>query len=197
MSMRDVDSTLPSKTEIVVYWRDCLHLKGIWIDWGEPSCWACGWGWSGRYDCKHADASWEQMLRGWERAPLQRCHILPRSLGGSDDASNLLLMCRECHDLAPNTSNTAFFFSWAARQNWLDRMMLKLKTELDPLGMTENQMRQISVLVESENFQTWLLGNVGIHFPQSGYSTLLSRVTAASGAAAIQKYNEDHPRVIS
>jgi hypothetical protein len=36
------------------------------------------------------------MACGWETY-LQRCHILARCYGGSDDASNLHMLCMECH----------------------------------------------------------------------------------------------------
>lgn len=45
---------------------------------------------------------------------IQRCHIIPHSQEGKDEPSNLLLLCRDCHNDAPNVSNATAedFFNW-------------------------------------------------------------------------------------
>lgn len=193
--MRPLNDLLPSKADIFDYWKNKLDLKDIFIDWGEPSCWACKWGWDGRYDIRHPDESWEKILRAWEKAPLQRCHILPRSLGGSDDVSNLFLMCRECHDLAPNTTNMDFFFFWARKQNWCRRASTRIKTEMELLEINKEQINQLNNILVTQDFQTWLSGNVGIHFPQSKYSSIYSRITPSSMLGALLKYIQDNPEL--
>ncbi|SHN87660.1 HNH endonuclease [Bradyrhizobium erythrophlei] len=107
----------PSRAEIFSYWKDSFRDIGIFIDWGEPSCWACGFHYGTKYDVKSADASWKTILGCWQKIPLQRCHIVPRSLGGSDGPSNRFLMCRECHDLQPNTPFPDIFFEWVRAQS--------------------------------------------------------------------------------
>lgn len=186
------EETLPNKAIILNYWKAKLHLKDILIDWGEPSCWACGWGWNGRYDIQSPKATWEQILKAWEKAPLQRCHILPRSLNGSDDVSNLFLMCRECHDLAPNTTNIEFFLKWASEQSWLTRSMAKLKVEINLFGTTEDKIESLNSVIKSESFKRWSSVNMGIHFPQSGYSSPMSRITASSVLGVLLKYLQEH-----
>jgi 5-methylcytosine-specific restriction endonuclease McrA len=104
---------LPSKAQIFSHWKDRLRDVGKFVDWGEPSCWACGFHYGAKYDIKSSDATWSKILDCWDRVPLQRCHIVPRSLGGTDEPSNLFLTCRECHDLAPNTALPEIFFEWA------------------------------------------------------------------------------------
>ena len=95
-----------------------------WVvdDWGEPCCWACG---------KHAikDQDLERFCdanpdtEGSDfykklydlksvKSRLNRCHIHPKALGGSDSPENLFLMCEECHVLSPDTTNSAAFFRW-------------------------------------------------------------------------------------
>jgi hypothetical protein len=91
-------------------------------DWGEPCCWACG---------KSAIKD-EELCRFFENNPdtadttfykklydlkavkshLNRCHIHPNALGGTDSAENLFLMCEECHVLSPDTTNRSAFFRW-------------------------------------------------------------------------------------
>src|SRR5580704_12367838 len=74
---------LPSKGEIFEYWKDRIFDHGLFMDWGEPSCWACGFHYEAKYDIKNPNAGWAEIVRCWDRMPLQRCHIIPRSLGGS------------------------------------------------------------------------------------------------------------------
>lgn len=110
IASRELDDDLPSKAEIFEYWKDLLAGTVRCIDRGEPGCWACGFHYSVKFDIKNPRASWQEILRGWDAVPLQRCHILPRGLDGTDDVSNLFLMCRECHDAAPNTNISEIFF---------------------------------------------------------------------------------------
>ena len=60
---------LPAKSAIFDYWKDRLPKLGIFIDWGEPSCWACGFflGATTRYDIKQPDAGWARILECWNK----------------------------------------------------------------------------------------------------------------------------------
>ncbi|WP_436210545.1 HNH endonuclease [Bradyrhizobium sp. LjRoot220] len=127
---------LPSKAEIFEYWKGRLRGLGCRIDWAEPGCWACGFRYGTRYDVKGSQAGWDKVLRCWNSIPLQRCHIVARSLGGTNDISNLFLMCRECHDLAPNTSFPEIFFEWASAQSWDARESAKLSAAFDAFGVS-------------------------------------------------------------
>ena len=95
---------LPPRSQIFDFWKDRIVDLVRWIDWGQPGCWVCGFYHGRKYDIKRSDPSGDEILRCWDRIPLQRCHIVGRGLGGSDDASNLFLLCRECHDRMPNTN---------------------------------------------------------------------------------------------
>lgn len=70
------------------------------------------------------------MSSGWDKVPLQRCHIIPKSLGGTDTVDNLFLMCKECHDLAPNTPSRTAFLKWVSKQHWTVRKFDKINSEL-------------------------------------------------------------------
>lgn len=63
-------------------------------DDGKYCCWACG-------------AS---------GVTLNRCHIVPHALGGSDEPSNLFLMCEACHAESPDTANPASLMRWVWRK---------------------------------------------------------------------------------
>lgn len=42
----------------------------------------------------------------------QRCHIIPKTLGGKDDLSNLHLLCNECHIESENIETNELYFEW-------------------------------------------------------------------------------------
>jgi len=168
---------LPSKASIFDHWKDRFPKLGIFIDWGEPSCWACGFHYGTRFDIKTPKASWEDILSAWERMPLQRCHIVPRSLGGRDEPSNLFLMCRECHDLAPNTSIPEIFFEWAKAQSAWHRDSARIREAFRSFGIRPEQSADIVQLMESEGFQGWVAGKTGLHRPQCGYPSRTYRLT--------------------
>ena len=69
-----------SMEDIADYWATQVDDSEFNFDWPEAHerCW--------RY--------------GTTRS-LQRCHIGARGLGGSDEASNLVTLCSECHAESP------------------------------------------------------------------------------------------------
>lgn len=77
--------------EIVSYWRKKKSEVGLSIDWLEADhrCWRCG--------CEKN---------------LQRCHIVPHSLGGRDEAANLVLLCKRCHEEGPNVADSEVMWDW-------------------------------------------------------------------------------------
>jgi hypothetical protein len=153
MTMRFTDN-LPSKSQVFEYWKDRLDELGFFVDWGEPGGWACGFHYDDKYDIKRSDVTWDVILDCWNSIPLQRCHIIPRSLGGTDDVANLFLMCRECHDLAPNTSVPEVFFDWARAQNSLSREFAKFRSAFESFGIGDDAQKGIRELIVSQEFRT-------------------------------------------
>jgi len=94
-------SVQTTKKDIIKYWTDSPNYAngnevGMAIDHSDLAkdggrCWRCG-----------------------TTKNVQRCHIVPHSQGGEDHPSNLLLLCRDCHNDAPNVSNATAedFFNW-------------------------------------------------------------------------------------
>jgi HNH endonuclease len=183
---------LPSKSQIFDYWKDRLSEFGFFIDWGEPGCWACGFHYGTKYDIKRPDASWDKILQCWDRIPLHRCHIIPRSLGGTDDASNRFLMCRECHDLAPNTIIPEIFFEWARAQNSDSRENTKIRTAFESFGIEASAHEDFCELIISGEFRSWMSGKFGLHRPQSQYAPLSSRFTPATWVGLAAHYWRIH-----
>lgn len=179
---------LPSKAEIFEYWKGRLRRLGCRINWGEPGCWACGFDYSSRYHIKWSDAGWDKVLRCWNKIPLQRCHIVPPSLGGTSDVSNLFLMCRECHDLAPNTSFSEIFFEWARAQDWDARESAKLTAAIDTFAVGGVALEEFSEVMISEGFKSWALNRFSLHRPQSNYASVSSRLTPATSVGLAAYY---------
>jgi hypothetical protein len=77
--------------QIVDYWSSHQNECGLSVDWAEAEflCWRCA-----------------------GRRVLQRCHIIPRSLEGTDAPSNLVLLCGQCHAEAPNVADPEFIWTW-------------------------------------------------------------------------------------
>lgn len=82
---------LTTHHEIVEYWANNRDECGLSVDWAEAEelCWRCA-----------------------QKRILQRCHITLRSLGGSEDPSNLILLCAQCHSEAPNVADPNFMWTW-------------------------------------------------------------------------------------
>lgn len=86
-------------------------------DWGEPSCWCCGKFCKGIYENIAYDVDINNNVNKiWDykavKSMLNRCHIVAHSLGGSDNADNLFLMCESCHIQAPDCNDSSMFFKW-------------------------------------------------------------------------------------
>ncbi|MFJ7732504.1 HNH endonuclease [Lysinibacillus sp. NPDC097231] len=80
-----------TKEQIVEYWFNIIDESGLSVDASEAieRCWRCGY-----------------------KARLQRCHIIPDSLGGTDSVNNLVLLCERCHIENPNVSDTKIMWDW-------------------------------------------------------------------------------------
>src|SRR5207302_7903593 len=90
------------------------------------------------------------------------------------------LMCRECHDLAPNTNIPELFFEWTKAQNHLARWDLKIRDVLNSFNIKEAEHNTIYRIAISKQFGCWVEDKFGLHRPQSKYATISSRLTPAT-----------------
>jgi 5-methylcytosine-specific restriction endonuclease McrA len=92
---------MPVESVIRSYWADALWLrKGFDSpeEFMEPGvCFACG----------------------MDNDGVERCHILARCCGGSDDAANLHMLCRTCHKDSEGLDGEQYW-SWFFERTWLD-----------------------------------------------------------------------------
>ena len=73
------------------YWARHTDESGLSVDFAEAHerCWRCG--------C---------------RRRLERCHIVPDSLGGEDIPSNFVILCKRCHLDNPNVADPEIMWDW-------------------------------------------------------------------------------------
>ena len=87
--------------KIAEYWIENtnIHESELNFDWADAytNCWNCG-------DDKYSKSQ--------KKVFLQRCHIIPHALGGSDTPNNYVLLCKQCHAEAPNIANTDDMWDW-------------------------------------------------------------------------------------
>lgn len=77
------------------YWCVKIDESDLGIDWadaldGKGRCYRCGLN---------------------SQKP-QKCHIVPRSLGGSDATSNIIPLCPYCHDEQPDVASAEYTWAW-------------------------------------------------------------------------------------
>lgn len=103
--MQDVDRQIghkgtrnTSKREIVDCWasRRSDDIELMACDWADAHnmCWRCG------------------LARR-----LEKCHIVADSIGGLDEPSNYVLLCRRCHLEAPHTNDPESVWQWIERDH--------------------------------------------------------------------------------
>ena len=104
-------STMPTKTQVFNAWAktSLFDLKSNFWDcpdeYGTSVCWACG----------------------WERS-LERAHIVPIMDGGSNEWSNLVLLCHKCHKQSEGMREHIF---WA----WFWGMSMAISMYRDSAGL--------------------------------------------------------------
>ncbi|HWZ15856.1 MAG TPA: HNH endonuclease signature motif containing protein [Mucilaginibacter sp.] len=85
---RNSKTTIP---DIIKYWEVNIYEGDLSIDFSEAHerCWRCGY-----------------------KSKLEKCHIIPHSLGGPDSPDNYVLLCSICHSEGPNIDDRDFFWDW-------------------------------------------------------------------------------------
>lgn len=108
-----VKKWMPSRAKIAYYWtKGSYQYFDYLMDWGEPSCWACGI-FADSLDVDVSDSKDFEMLKVWTNHDyLQRCHIVPKAFGGCNCEANLVLLCRRCHQSSPDTRDPIHFVNW-------------------------------------------------------------------------------------
>ena len=179
------------KEEIVRYWffEQLVDECGLSVDAAEAHerCWRCG--------CEYN---------------LKRCHIVPASLGGKDEPSNLVLLCHRCHLDNPNITDPEIMWDWiraygvAMYDTFWDRLGLKeyefiykkdFYTEMEELGITKPE--ELNSIIK--NLAPEILNGVGHHYGHpymntatiaGAYRMLVKRVAEMKNKEIIDVRNE-------
>lgn len=159
MSKRESIKT--SIEEIVNYWFRRVDESLLSVDAAEAHerCWRCG--------CERH---------------LQRCHIVPDSLGGKDEPSNLVLLCKRCHADGPNVTDPDIMWDWIKSYSvpfydtfWSilgqkEYAFIYKRTvieELENLGITDpDEIKDKFTIINKE-----LIKEASIHFGQPYFNT--------------------------
>lgn len=128
----------PSRSKVAYYWKEkSFEYFGEFIDWEEPSCWACG-RFSSFYDKKNENDNVFDSFNVWDNHRyLERCHIIPIAHGGCNCEANLVLLCRDCHKRSPDTKNPYLFMEWVKNRKKiiLKELLLELEYYDNHLGL--------------------------------------------------------------
>jgi len=99
---------MPSKKDIAEYWKNNMPYNEMELnfDWADAEfcCWNCG-----------EDKRRKERANRYDLARLERCHIQPKQFKGSNDPSNFVLLCKQCHSQAPNYNSlnaSKYFWEW-------------------------------------------------------------------------------------
>jgi hypothetical protein len=154
-----------------------------------PRCWGCGvavvndnqpdkW-----ITVNSSNENEELNIRAiWDhkntKAKLERCHIIPNLLNGTDTPSNLFLMCVECHQLSPDTIYPDMFFKWVLERrkkyifgHWNPKYILNEAGKLleQDCGMTLIEILEAihilggDVKIEESPLKEFMVGKIGSH----------------------------------
>lgn len=164
MNMKHVDGTtccktrkgMPSRQKIAFYWRDTSwDYFGYSMEWQEPFCWACGT-FDGSLDMDQSGQKGIAVFRVWENhGYLQRCHVVPKSLGGCNCEANLVLLCARCHRESPDTKDPIHFQNWVRNKKKMFHQ--EIQNTMTLLGYTA-EATDWKLLI-SEQFKNYYLEN--------------------------------------
>lgn len=156
--------TMPTKSQIFEHWMDWLDNRGF--DWGEPCCSACKRPLNTKYDLNKPKATREEIIENWDKVSLQRCHIIARQFDGEDIPDNLFLMCKSCHDRAPNTRSREAFLAWVEKQNYTSLVQEDLMRELRNFGLLD-RIDEINEILANRKLMKHFFNNSGFHMNQA------------------------------
>ncbi len=161
-------------------------VKVKFFDWGEPSCWACGY-YSHRsiYECdiKKSDKHWSAC---WDRAKfLEKAHIVPFSLTEDDSPENFVLLCKQCHSKNPNTTSVKGYQAWLDSVPLWNRYDAKKREFEEALGVFGISFEEANAVLSSDE------GGFG-DFLYENAIAVNGRINAMTIVAALKSYMDEN-----
>ena len=144
--------------DAVSYWSPRVYEGDIGCDWDEADvrCWRCG-----------------------HRRSCQKCHIVPKMLGGSDDSSNIIPLCAECHDEMPNVADPPEVWRWIAADHGILHDTYWPQRGLAMSGLSADDLKRFTKKKFAEASK-----KCGLHF---GQLTGRARITPATTAWVLRE----------
>lgn len=144
--------------DAVAYWSSRISECDIGCDWPDADvrCWRCG-----------------------EMRTCQKCHIVPAMLGGTEDASNIIPLCAECHDEMPNVADAGEVWRWIKDDHCDLYESFWFIRALKASGLSASDLRSFSV----SRLRVAYDRKIGIHF---GQLTGRARITTHTRAWALR-----------
>ena len=151
--------------QAVDYWSKIVDECELSVDWAEADthCWRCG--------CEKG---------------LERCHIIPDSLGGEDSPSNIVLLCKRCHIDGPNVTDPEIMWDWIKAYSvpfyntfwgilgakeyefvYKKSVAQEIKDILDLAGVRYDETVEKNI----KDIQYEVMANAGIHFGHPYFNT--------------------------
>ena len=151
--------------QAIEYWSERVDECFLSVDWSETHshCWQCG--------CERN---------------LQRCHIVPHSLGGEDKPSNIVLLCSRCHADGPNVADPDIMWDWIkaykvpfygtfwsiqAQEEYKRIYKTSLSSDLNRISDLASIKHKDEIANKIENSLKSLFQQASVHFGQSYLNT--------------------------
>jgi len=156
----------PTKWAIAQYWASQPLGHEVFaphLSLDDPCCFACGWfseRWKGGRSSKMA----------WERARLERAHIVPAGLDGSNEADNIILLCSPCHEESPD-----WFNPWEMAL-WISKRPERPSSEMEHVNTWIDAFNEVPQFKE-------MLGELGAI--DGGVDTVLAAMRKSLGGAVV------------
>ena len=163
----------PKKKKQESWVRQCwdIHLPHL----GEDDVAVVEWNWDEEKDrcwCCGVDSN------------LQKCHIIPKSLGGSKEYDNIVPLCVKCHDNAPDVQDKKQMFRWIKKQqNWLTRMGMGHLTNIEEIifdyckQVSETTEISDDVIEEIKKIMEETSKKITFHYGQMGQGAFMKDST--------------------
>ena len=88
-----------TKLSIVEYWMQNAEESGLEeSDFAHPNCFACGKIPIENFSEAARSTKATEGLNWSQKTPLQKAHVVPRSLGGNNEPRNFFRLCDVCHN---------------------------------------------------------------------------------------------------
>lgn len=141
---------LPTHKQILNWWKDNVDGKtDIFMldNYDGKYCFSCG--------------------KPSKLYNLERAHIIGKQFGGSNEPSNFLLICKDCHKKIPDINNRELIIEWATSQkNWLHQKREKWESIFKSQGYDKDSLLNIYKFVIENNIINKLYNSeeLGFHF---------------------------------